>query len=410
MRRLAILCLLAATLAAAEQPRNVPPAVAELLTRAASAEPAEVVRLVDGWSGEAQPLLLLARGQARLRLQQPVPAEADFRAALVADPSLRQAHLGLAQCAAAHDDWPAASRAAAAGIDPATADAAQLGFLAGSALHAGDWRLATIAAQTGILRFPDDAALRRSELAVLAHAGRGEDARQAALALLAQQPGDAALWRQLAWAAQQVGREDEALAALEAAVLLQPGDRALRLQLAHSQLARAQPQAALRTVRELLADPASADDALILLASRAAAEGGELAQARSWLAAVPEAQRSRAQRIQAARLAVQAGDAAAAGAALDVLVAAGERDASVLSWAASLAENADPARAEALYLRAAGGEGPATSAASLRLVALYLRQQRRDEAAVTLAAYLAKRPDDAQARALQAQLGRTPAR
>ncbi len=399
--RLLLAALCVAVVSAAELPQPVPRPVAELLDRIAAAEPAEVIAQVDSWSGAAHPLLLLVRGQARVRLDRHAEAEADFRAALELDPRLRQARLGLAQCAVAREDWTAASREAAAGIDPIEADAAQLGFLAGVALRAGDWRLATLAAQQGILRFPDDVALRRTELAVLAHAGRAEDARQAALALLARAPQDAGLWRQLAWAAQETGRDAEALAALEAASAAAPADLGLRQRLAAQQLAHGLPQAALVTVRPLMAEPATVDDALLLLASRAAAEGGDLPQARAWLAATPEQRRSRAQRIQAARLAVQAGDQRDAAAALDALIAAGEREATVLAWAASLAEaDGDDARAEALYLRAA--ELPA---AALRMVAMYLRQDRRDEAATHLATYLAAHPDDAQARALQERLG-----
>ncbi len=396
MSRLLAILLLAAALAAGEAPA-VPRPLAELLARVAAAEPAEAVRLVDGWDGEPHALLLLARGQARWRLEQRVPAESDFRAALERDPGLRQAHLGLAQCAAAREDWTAASRSAAAGIEVANADAAQFAFLAGLALRAEDWRLATLAAQQGILRFPDDERLRRAELTVLVHAGRAEDARQAALALLARAPGDAALWRHLAWSEQQLGREEASLAALEAALLLLPAERALRLQLVQAQLARGLPQAALLSVRPLMVQPTD-DPGLALLASRAAADGGELQLARAWLDAVPEARRTRDLRLQQARLALQAGDQAAAGAALDLLIRSGESAPAVLTWAASLCEVREPARAEALYLRAA------TPAATLRLVALYLRQQRRGEAASTLAAYLAEHPGDAQARALQAQL------
>ena len=397
MSRLLPMLLLATALAGAETPQAVPRPLAEVLARIAAAEPAEAVRLADGWDGEPHALLLLARGQARWRLEQRAPAEADFRAALERDPGLRQAHLGLAQCAAAREDWAAASRSAAAGLDLTGADAAQFAFLAGLALRAEDWRLATLAAQQGILRFPDDERLRRAELAVLVHAGRAEDARQALLALLARAPGDAALWRHLAWSEQQLGQDEAALAALEAALLLQPEDRAPRLHLVQAQLARGLAQAALLSVRPLMGQAAD-DPVLALLASRAAADGGDMQLARSWLDAVPEASRSRDLRVQQARLALQAGDQAAAGAALDLLIQAGESEPAVLTWAASLCEAREPARAEALYLRAA------TPAATLRLVALYLRQQRRTEAAATLAGYLVEHPGDAQARALQAQL------
>jgi predicted Zn-dependent protease len=357
-------------------------------------------------AAEVKPVAeLLASGQAHLRLGQSAAAETDFRAALDLQPGLRAAHLGIAQCEAAREDWLAASRSAAAGIEMTSADAAQLAFLASVAERAGDWRLATLAAQHGILRFPDDDRLRRTELAVLVHAGRAEDARQALLALLSRTPGDAGLWRHLAWAAQESGRGDESIAALEAALLLQPGDVPLRRHLAAAQLASGLPQAAARTVLPLMDPLPVADDDLVVLGCRATAEAGDPAQARRWLAAVPEASRSRTQRLLAARLAVQAGDDPAAMAAVDALVAAGDNDASVLVWAAALAErSAQTARAEMLYLRAAQATGQAAATAELRLVALYIRLGRRDEAGQTLSGYLLRHPGDHQALALRAHL------
>ncbi|HAT10930.1 MAG TPA: hypothetical protein DCS97_10135 [Planctomycetes bacterium] len=352
---------------------------------------------------------LLTSGQTHLRLGRAAEAESDFRAALDLQPGLRVAHLGIAQCEAAREDWQKASRSAAAGIELTTADAAQLAFLASVAERAGDWRLATLAAQHGILRFPDDDRLRRTELAVLVHAGRAEDARQALLALLARSPGDAGLWRHLAWAAQESGRGDESIAALEAAVLLQPEDVLVRQHLAGAQLAGGLPQAAARTVLPLMDPVPVTDDALLMLGCRAVAEAGDPALARRWLSAVPEAARSRAQRLLAARLAVQAGDDAAATAVLDALVAAGESEASVLVWAAAMAERTgQTARAEMLYLRAAQGTGPAAVTAELRLVALFIRLGRRDEAGQTLSGYLLRHPDDHQAQALRAQLAPAP--
>lgn len=421
-RRTAVLVLLMTALSAADAERKVSLEVATLLTEAAKEEPAAALKRIADYKGEPHPLITLIRAQMHWRLAldakddgaariQREAAEKAFAETLKLDPTLRQAHLGLAQCAGAREDWTTACREAAAGVDHATAGKAELTFLAHAALKAQDWRLASIAAQQGILRFPDDPALRRIELAVLMNAGRGEDVRQAVLALLAKDPNDAELWRQLAWAAQDTRREDEALAALEAAVLLKPDDRALRRALADSQLARGMPHAALASVRPLIGQPPTAttlsDAALMLTASRAAAEAGELAQARAWIDAVPDKDRTRALRLQAARLAVQANDVTAADGALNALIALGEQDAGVLAWAGSLAETrGDAARAEALYLKACGAEGQASSAASLRLVALYLKQERLDEARSTLASHLAKRPDDQQARALQAQLDR----
>jgi predicted Zn-dependent protease len=423
INRLAMLSLLLAALHAADAPRTIPAEAATLLTDLAEAEPAEVVTRIDGYHGPTHPFITLRLAQARWRLSQDTAdaqargallaaAEADFRAVIAADPSLTQAQLGIAQCAAARDDWITACRTAAAAIDPGHADRGQITFLASTALRAGDWRLATLASQHGILRFPDDTALRRIELAVLVHADRGEDARQAVLALLAQTPDDADLWQHLAWSAQQTGRDDEMLAAREAALTVRPADRTLRRQLAEAQLGHGMPQAALATVAPLLSTPPTAqelaDEGLVLLACRAAADSGDIVRARTWLAGVPEAQRTRSLRLQAARLAIRAGDESAASAALDALVALGERDPAVLTWAAALAESrGDLARAEALFIQAIGAEKTGNAAAALRLAALYLRQERRDEAATVLATHLAKFPDDAQARALQARLDRT---
>lgn len=420
-----VLLLLALGAAAAEPSRAVPAEVATLLVSVAQVEPAEVITRIDAFTGPKHALLLLSRARARWRLHQEVndpaaaaklldSAQSDFTAALSLDATLTQAHLGLAQCAAAREDWTTALRHAGQGIDPGTADRTLITFLASLALRAGDWRVATLAAQHGILRFADDQGLRRIELAVLVQAGRGEDARQAVLALLAQAPTDVALWRHLAWSAQQTGRDDESVAALEAALALLPADRTLRRQVAEAQLGRGQPQAALFTLRPLVGEPplpeTLADDGLMLLATRIASEGGGdagLAEARAWLNAVPAAARSRAQHLQAARLAVRAGDQAAAAAALDVLVAEGEVDPAVLTWAAALADGrGDQARAEALYLRASAVDSPAAGPATLRLAALYLKQDRRAEAGTILATYLAKKPDDAQARALHAQVAR----
>ena len=398
--------------------------VAKLLNELATDQPIDALKRLSNYKGENHPLIQLTLAQTHWRLASAAlnpqetslhrdAAEKAYAETLKLDPTVRQAHLGLAQCAAARNDWLVSSREAAAGVEPTLSERSEVTFLAHAALEAKDWRLAGLAAQHGILRFPDDDALRRIELAVLMHAGRAEDTRQAVLALLAKEPTDAELWRHLAWAAQETKRDDEALAALEAAMMLKPNDRSLRRSLAESQLARGMPQAAFVTVKVLVGQPplteVLSDEALMITVSRAAAEAeaGELQQGRAWLAAIPETKRTRPLRLQAARLAIQAGDQQAAAAALDALIALGEQDATVLTWAGSLAEQRDDvARAETLYVKASSGENAAASAASLRLVALYIKQKRLDDARVVLATHLAKRPDDQQAKALQAQLDR----
>lgn len=410
-----LIALAAGAVLVAGEARIVPPAVAEVLRRAEAAAPADALALLEAWDGQPHALLLLARGQARWRLHDGSPgevlaaAERDFAAALRLDPQLRPAQLGLAQCAAAREDWPAAAAAAGAAIDPATADAGLLAFLATAGLRAGDWRLAEIAVHYGIMRYPRERSLRRIELAVLVNAGRHAAAREAVLALLDQEPGDAQLWRHLAWSAQEGGDADAAVAALEVALSVAPGDAATRRSLAQLQAGRGIPRAALDTLRPLLAEPAQTAPDLLVLAARLAGEAGEPRAGLAWLAAVPAERRDRTQRLLAARLAIQAGETAEAAAALDAVIAGGERDPAVLAWAGSMAEaRGEVARAEAFYLQASAGGGAAAGPAALRLVALYLRQGRRDEARATLAAYRTVAPDDAQARALQARLDARP--
>jgi len=418
MRFLSLVLTGLVALAAAEQttvattvPAKVPKPVAETLTAAQEATTAEAtLAALDAHRGEGHALLDLVRGQTLLRLGADDPAqlgaaEAAFTAALARDAGLRQAHLGLAQTAALRADWPAALIACGAAIDLTTATADELNFYASAAWQARDWRLVNVLLAHGIARFPTHDGFRRLELAALVHGGRADEARQAVLALLDRHPDDAELWRHLAWSAQTSGDETQALAALEMAVLTAPDDAALRQRLAAVQLGRGMPAAALATLRPLLVDPAAAEPALLMLAVRAAADGDARDQARAWLAAVPEARRTRDQRLVAARLAVQDGDHAAALIAVTALVELGENDAQVLAWAGQVSEQAaDDARAEAFYSQAAATEHPIAAAATLRLVALYLRQERLDDASALLALHLAKHPDDAQARTLQQRL------
>ncbi|GDY12769.1 hypothetical protein LBMAG53_16470 [Planctomycetota bacterium] len=417
----AITMALAAAIAA--EPVTVPPAVAATVQAAQASDSAGALAVIAKHPGPPHPLIDLVAAQAHLTLAEAVgdPAQEKDReshaaearrlalAVLNAEPANRPAHVVLARLAVRAGDWRTASREAAASFDLGNADAAQLGFLADCARRAGDHRLAAMAVSTGILRFPQDRALRRIDLALCIDSGRAEDARTIVLDLLAESPADPALWRNLAWCAQATNRMEESLAALEAALACrdEPG---LRRQLAETQAARDLPQAALATIRPLLSvkDP---EPAVVLSAARIASAAGDPAQGRAWLALVPAAKRTRDHGLLVARLAVQVGDRAAAGTALDTLIAAGEADPAVLTWAGQLAEQLDqPARAEALYQQAAGGEGrgpgrsPAAAAAGLRLAALYLRQNRRDEAALLIAAHLARQPDDQQALALQAAL------
>jgi TolA-binding protein len=411
--------LCARSASTAEQNVEVSPEIASVL-RAAQEEdnPAKALERLRAYKGKPHALISLMTGQMTYRLaQQDAPHQAAHREAaekayvhaLELDPNLRQAALGLAQIAADRGEWPQAVTRCAQAIDVNAASPAELLFYTQASYQAHDWRLATTLIGQGIMRFPHELGFRRLELAMLVQSERAGEAGLAIRALLAQSPDDTDLWRNLSWAKQSCGEERDALVGLEAACLTKPDDRDLARRLGDAQLGQHMPQAAFETFRHLIGEPplaeAVADARLMESAARAAADSGEIAQARTWLAAVPEKQRTRAQRLLAARLAVQSGDSAGADAAIRAVIDLGERDPAVLTWAGHLAEQAhDDARAEALYNQAATADGAAAGTATLRLVALLHRQQRMDEATTLVASHLAKYPNDQQALALRAAL------
>jgi len=406
-----------AVTAVAAEPTVVPPAVADTLrAAAAAADPAQAIIVLAAHRAEPHALLDLALAQAEHRAAD-AASEATakaahrgkaitvYRKALERDPGLRAAHLGLARLAADREDWAAALVDLGAGLDAGSATAAEWLFYASVAQRAGDRSLAETLARGGMTRFPAEPGFRRVLLTLFVAAARIEEARQVAHDLLAAAP-DADLLRTLAWCEERRGDRVAALAALEAAQVLMPHDRSLARSLAEYQLAAGQPQAAYAGLRALLGDPVRpaelADAGLMGLAARTAAEAGQPEQARAWLDAVPDDQRDRTQRLLAARLAVQAGDGAAASAALDALVRLGERDPAVLAWAGATAEQVgDAARAEALYQQAiaadADGKAPA---ATLRLAALWVKQERWRDAAALVAEHLRRHPHDEAALAL----------
>jgi Flp pilus assembly protein TadD len=404
-----------------EDPRPVSREIADLLQQVSALEPRDALQKLNAYNGEKHALITLAKAQTIWRLclqnsndarelsEMREQAEQLFQQCLSQDASIKQAHIGLAQCAAQKNNWPLAIKHAALGIDALSGTASELTFLAQCAVQAEDWRLASIAAQHGILRFPADVNLRRMEIHVLLQAQRNEEARQAILALLNSASDDITLWKQLAFVASRLQRDDEMLAALEAALLLRPDDKELRRTLGERQLAKGFYLSALTTLQPLLGPAphtaALADAGLISALARAGAQCGQLAQARALLAAMPASARTRDIQLVAARLAIQAGENANAGEALEALIASGEKDPNVLTWAGTLAEQrGDTATAELLFITAAQNNSAAGAAASLRLVALYLSQKRTSDAKTALAAHLIRYPDDRQAAQLSEQL------
>lgn len=411
LRHCSLLLLLASALSAAV---TVPAEVATVLSSAQdAATPEQALAALAAYRGQPHALIDLAIAQAHHRLLRSGPedqrdahrraATQAYSAALERDSGLRPARWGLAQLAADLEDWANASRWASEALDANQANASEWQFAAHATLRAGDRRLAAALISTALMRFPGDQPLRRLDLALLIEGDRYAEARLAVLDLLDRAPGDRDLWQHLAHLAQATGREDEALAAIEAALGCDAGNRVLRRSLADRFLARGWPQAALPHYTALMDEPQSSADALLVeLAARCAAEARELTQARAWIAAVPEQQRSRGQHLLAARLAVEQGDAPAAATALDALVALGEADPRVLAWAGELAESrGEETRAAAFYGQAMAGDGPGADAARLRLAALRLRQGLLEEAATLIDTYLQRHPDDASARRLR---------
>jgi tetratricopeptide (TPR) repeat protein len=377
------------------------------------ADPAAALAILDAYKGPAHPLITLMRGQLHLALADRgkdqelhrKEAERAFTAVAGQEACRHNAHIGLAQIAGARGDWKSAEEHCAQALSVEHATSGELEFYAQVATRAQDWRLASTLTQLGMMRYPAAAKFRQLEVVELLQSERCDEARQGLLALLGSDPADASHWRQLAWCDRTLKRDDEALAALELASLSAPTDVPSARALAEAQLGANLPLVALATVRPLIGEPARAsalsDSRLIELGVRAAQAAGEVALGRSWLAAVPPAERTRSQQLLAARLAVQAGDAAAAGTVLAELIAAGEHDGAVLVWAGHLAEQGkDDARAEAFYAQAAAGDGPAAGNAALRLGSMYFRQQRWDEASGLVSTYLARHPEDHEAKRL----------
>ncbi len=398
--RVFVLGCLAAGLLAADSLATVPPDVATLVEATRGRPPVEVLARVAAYGGPEHALIHLVRGQALLQANRRDEAATAFRTALGRAPDLKAAHLGLARIAAEAEDWTTAAREGAAGLDLATADAVGFAFLAQVGLRSGDLRLASHAIQQGILRFPTDESLRDLDIALLASLDQPEELRAALRGRLSAKPANPDLWSHLAQAADGTHRSEEALAARELAWLADPANRERRRHLAEAQAAAGQVRPALVHWRALVATGATAEE--WERAAHTAEQAGEVAQARAWLANIP-APRPRRVDLLAARLALAAQDPAEARAAFDRLLAAGDADPAVHLWAGHLAEQVgDTARAEACYR--AAGDGPAT----IRLVGLLLRADRRDEARSLVAIYRAQHPQDATVPLLERLVPATP--
>jgi len=394
-----------------EKPLKVPPALAELLTRAQgdlqAGRPAEAVRRLSAYRGEDHALRHLLLGHAYVQQSSLPAAAAAYRKALEMDGAMAEAGIALAQVHARRDDWAEAAKLLGRFVNADSCRADVLMLYAQVADRLEDGRLCELLVGKGICRFPGDLRFRRLDLALCIARGDHKAARRAAWRLLKAEPGDADLWQQLAFLHDQAGEAAETVAALEASVLCDPGDLTRHRRFLAGLLAAEDWLTAVQHGKALLAGPlakAAAADPDVMDSLIRAADMGEADQTLGeWLALVPEEARTRTLRLAAARRALRLGKPTEAREALGRLIEAGETDPSVFLWAGNLAETAkDWAEAQTLYAHARGLKGPAARLASLYLARLHIRRSRREEASRLLRKYLESYPEDAPARALLA--------
>ncbi len=297
--------------------------------------------------------------------------------------------------AAQRQDWPAVITACAADFSREQSHDGFWVLYARAAIEHDDLRLAASLIDGALSRFPANSDVRRLELVYLSRSKQAAPLLRATQEWLRLHADDVEAWSARAWAAANLGDLAGACAALEAIVLMHPDDQQRRRQLAEQLRHQGLSRAALVHYQLLVAQtPLDVD--LVVAAATCAGDANNPRLGRTWLNALPG---GRQQQLLSARLAVQAGDQAAAVAALDILISNGENDARVLVWAGHLADlRGDLARAEALYSSAttAAKDGSAT----LQLADLYRRTNRTEQSRQLLERHLAAYPGDAAARTM----------
>jgi len=394
-----------------EKALKLPPALAELLTRAQgdlqAGRPAEAIRRLSAHRGQDHALRHLLMGHAYVQQSKLPAAAAAYGKALEMDAALAEAGIALAQVHARQDAWAKAAGLLGRFVNADSCRADVLMLYAQVADRLEDGRLCELLVSKGICRFPGDLRFRRLDLALCIARGEHEAARRTVLMLLKAAPGEADLWQQLAFLHDQAGQGAETVAALEASVLCDPGDLARHRRFLAGLLAAGDWLTAVKHGKGLLAGPlakaAAADGDVMESLIRAADRGQADEVLGKWLALVPEEAQTRTMRIVTARRSLRLGQAAQARQALGRLIEAGETDPSVFLWAGHLAETAkDWAEARTLYAHARALKGPAARLATLYLARLHIRRGRREEASRLLRKYLETYPEDAPARALLA--------
>ncbi len=408
---IALCVTLASTRCKAEEPVRLPPDLAELLSAAQKdlegGRRAEAITRLNAFRGQDHALRHLLLGHAYVRQSDLLNAASAYQDALAMDGSMKEAGVGLAQVCARQGQWAGAAELLGRFASTDTCKADLLLLYAQAARQLEDRRLTGLLVRKGILRFPRDLRFRHLDLARCIDASDHAGARRAAMYLLRTNPTDPALWQQVALARSGTQEDVGRIAALEASLLCDPSDLVRHQQFLAAQLAAGNWPTVVKHGRSLLEGPlgkaASADTGVMELLLSAADMGQQDEVLTTWLDRVGEKAHTRTMRLVAARLALRRGKTTAARQALDRLIEASEADPAVYLWAGHLAETAsDWPEAETLYAHARTLEGPPSRLATLYLARLYLRRQRRTEAARLLRQYLDRYPEDAPARALLA--------
>jgi len=401
---------LASSTAWAEEPREVPKALAKVLNRAERAlknnDAKSALNIIKSYSGPEDALHALVAGHAYQTLNQLTMAEKSYRAALKLDPKLNAANIGLAQVLVDQSKWAEAATILGKIIKIDSSTASELGLYARVAYELRDARLASLIVERAILRFPQDLSFRRLDIALLTDQGKNQEAYDAALALLARAPNDRKVWKQLAAISDSSDDTQMKLAALEAALLANESDVKLQKRLALAQYHAGHFDEALSRVSTLI-KASQPEVALIQLGVRIAEESDRDEQANRWLSLIPKQKRTKTLTLLEARLAIKSGKQQAARRALDRLIRAGEATPNVLLWAGQLAEQAGAlAKAEAMYQQASTMKGSAGRIAVLHLARLFHKVGQLNRASQLLSTYIAKHPDDQPARELLVVINR----
>ena len=413
LRSIACTILIAFILAAAGMaaesgsPRELPPELGELVTKAqrqlSEGNPQQAIDTLKGYEGEEDDAIRhLLLGHAYSRRDEFDLAIQAYRRALGMDESLTDAHAGLARIYVQRQEWEKAAEELGQSVNVDKEEADVLVLYAQVALELDDLRLARVLIQKGITRFPRDARFRRLDLSLQSRDADPPQARRSLLFLLREQPGDAELWGQLAAFSDDSKRQR---VALEASLLANPSDLERHRDFLSAHLAAGHWMTVIKRGKELLngplAEQAKQDVEFVDLLVRAADVGERDELLAQWLGLLPEEKYTDAMRIAQARYALRKGEKEKAREVLGRLIELGGADASVFLWAGHLAEDAgDYARAQALYQQA-GQQGSASgSIASLYLARMHLRQGRVEQSRQAVRNYLQSHPADTTARAL----------